>query len=125
MSQNVEVAILDEYTLVPGVIFVGLVTRHGRLLDYRAKGGLKFSEEQKEMFFMSISLYQSMQHDHDESLGEVKYTVTERENFRTISIPSGQDTLVIMTSGDFSSTVKNVLKAITHAKNLDTEHSTM
>ncbi len=124
MSQNIEVAILDEYILVPGVMFVGLVTKHGRLLDYRAKGGLKFSEEQKEMFFMSISLYQSMQHDHDESLGEVKYTITERENFRTISIPSGQDTLVIMTSGDFSSIIKNVLKAIDHAKNLDTQNNT-
>jgi len=124
ISQNVEVADLDEYITVPGVEFVGLVTRNGRLIDQRTKNGLKFSEEQKEMFFMSLTLYQSMQHDYDESFGAVKYTITERENLRIVSIPTGQDTLVIMVNGSFSSTIKNLLKAINHVKNLDVSHNT-
>jgi hypothetical protein len=119
MSQNVSVVRLDEYLLVPGVEFVGLVTGNGRLADYRTKNGLRFSEEQKEMFFMSVSLYQTMQHDYDENLGEVKYTITERKNFRIVSVPYGQDTVVIVMKGKFSSTIKKVLKAIDHAKNQD------
>ncbi len=119
MSQNISIVRLDEYLLVPGVEFVGLVTRNGRLVDYRAKNGLRFSEEQKEMFFMSVSLYQTMQHDYDENFGAVKYTITERENFRIVSVPNGQDTVVIVMKGKFSSTVKKVLEAIDHVKNQD------
>jgi roadblock/LC7 domain-containing protein len=125
MSQNVEVTCLDEYLLVHGVEFVGLVTRNGRLVDYRAKNGLKFSEGQKEMFFMSVSLYQTMQHDYDDSFGAVRYTITERENFRIVTIPNGQDTLVIVIKGSFSSTVKKVLDAINHVKNQDSENKNM
>ena len=125
MSQNVEVVCLDEYLLVHGVEFVGLVTRNGRLVDYRAKNGLKFPEEQKEMFFMSVSLYQTMQHDYDDSFGAVKYTITERENFRIVTIPHGQDTLVIMMKGSFSSTIKKVLEAINHVKSQYSENKNM
>lgn len=119
MSQNIEVACLEEYLLVNGVEFVGLVTRNGRLVDYRAKNGFKFPDEQKEMFFMSVSLYQTMQQDYDDSFGAVGYTITERENFRIMTIPHGQDTLVIAMKGSFSSTVKRVLEAINHVKNQD------
>ncbi|MGI0061331.1 MAG: hypothetical protein ACREBA_02635 [Nitrosotalea sp.] len=119
MSQNVAIVCLDEYLLVPGVEFVGLVTKNGRLVDYKAKNGLRFSEEQKEMFFMSVSLYQTMQHDYDENFGVIKYTITERENFRIVSVPNGQDTVVIVMKGKFSSTIKKVLEAIDHAKNQD------
>jgi roadblock/LC7 domain-containing protein len=124
MSQNIEVVCLDEYLLLQGVEFVGLVTGNGRLVDYRAKNGMLFSEEQKEMFFMSVSLYQTMQHDYDESFGVVKYTITERENFRIISMPSGQDTIVIVMKGKFSSTIKKVLEAINHVKNHDSNTRT-
>lgn len=122
MSQNVEVACLDEYLLVNGVEFVGLVTRNGRLVDYKSKNGLKLTDEQKEMFFMSVSLYQTMQQDYDATLGAVRYTITERENFRIVTIPHGQDTLVIATKGSFSSTIKRVLEAINHIKNQDSEN---
>ncbi len=119
MSQNVTIVCLDEYLLVPGVEFVGLVTGNGRLVDYRTKNGLKFSEEQKEMFFMSVSLYQTMQHDYDENFGAVQYTITERENFRIVSVPKGQDTVVIVMKGKFSSTIKKILESIDHVKNQD------
>ena len=122
MSQNVEVACLDEYLLVNGVEFVGLVTRNGRLVDYKSKNGLKFTDEQKEMFFMSVSLYQTMQQDYDDNLGAVRYTITERENFRIVTIPYGQDTLVIAMKGSFSSTIKRVLEAINHVKNQDSKN---
>ncbi|MGI0065672.1 MAG: hypothetical protein ACREAT_02810, partial [Nitrosotalea sp.] len=123
MSQNVSVVCLDEYLLVHGVEFVGLVTGNGRLVDYRAKNGLQFSEEQKEMFFMAVSLYQTMQHDYDESFGTVKYTITERENFRIVSVPHEQDTIVIVMKGKFSSTVKKILEAINHVKNQNNKYN--
>src|SRR6185437_782163 len=122
MSQNIEVACLDEYLLVNGVEFVGLVTRNGRLVDYKSKNGLKFTDEQKEMFFMSVSLYQTMQQDYDDNFGAVRYTITERENYRIDTIPHGQDTLVIAMKGSFSSTIKRVLEAINHVKNQDSKN---
>ncbi len=125
MSQNVEVACLDEYLLVPGIEFVGLVTRNGRLVDHRTKNGLQFSEEQKEMFFMSVSLYQTMQQDYDEKLGAVKYTITERENFRIVTVPKGQDTVVFVMKGKFSSTVKKLMEAINHVKNQDSKYKNL
>jgi len=122
MSQNIEVACLDEYLLVNGIEFVGLVTRNGRLVDYKSKNGLKFTDEQKEMFFMSVSLYQTMQQDYDDNFGAVRYTITERENYRIVTIPHGQDTLVIAMKGSFSSTIKRVLEAINHVKNQDSKN---
>ncbi|HEX5358554.1 MAG TPA: hypothetical protein VFW99_01415 [Candidatus Nitrosotalea sp.] len=122
MSQNVEVACLDEYLLVNGVEFVGLVTRNGRLVDYKSKNGLKFSDEQKEVFFMSVSLYQKMQQDYDDDFGTVRYTITERENCRIVTIPHDQDTLVIAIKGSFPSTIKRVLEAINHVKNQDSKN---
>ncbi len=118
MSQNIQVGRLDEY-LVHGVEFVGLVAKNGRLIDHRSRNGLKFSEEQMEMFFMSISLHESMQHDFDDELGIVKYTITERENFRIVSIPDGQDVIVLIMKGSFVSTVRKVKEAINHVKNQD------
>lgn len=118
MSQNIQVAYLDDY-LVQGVEFVGLVTRNGRLTDYRSNNGLKLTEEQKEMFFMSISLYESMQQDFDDNLGAVKYTITERGNHKIVAIPKEHDIVVLIMKSSFASTIKKVKEAINHVKNLD------
>lgn len=62
-----------------------------------------------------------MQHDYDDSFGAVRYTITERESLRIVSIPNGQDTVVIVMKGSFSSTITKVLDAINHVKNQDNE----
>ncbi|MDE1725299.1 MAG: hypothetical protein KGH76_05325 [Thaumarchaeota archaeon] len=115
MSQNVQVNNLEDY-MVHGVEFVGRITKNGRLIDYRTRNTVLLSDEQKEMFFMSISLYESMQRDFDENLGSVKYTITERKNFQIISIPEGQDIIVLIMKGSFASTIKRIKEAINYMK---------
>jgi hypothetical protein len=119
MSQTIEARHLDEHMLGDGIDFVGLVTKNGRLVDCN-KNSLNLSKEQKEMFFMSCSLQQRMNQDYDEDFGQVKYSVTERENHRIITIPQESDTLIFVVDneGEFLSRVKNILDAIRHAKSM-------
>jgi hypothetical protein len=119
MSQTIEARHLDEHMLGDGIDFVGLITKNGRLVDCN-KNSLNLSKEQKEMFFMSCSLQQRMNQDYDEDFGQVKYSVTERENHRIITIPQESDTLIFVVNneGEFLSRVKNILDAIRHAKSM-------
>lgn len=116
MSQNIQVSNLENY-LVSGVEFAGRITKNGRLIDYRTKNTILLSDEQKEMFFMSISLYESMQSDFDDNLGSVRYTITERKGFRIVSIPEGQEIIVLIMKGSFASTIKRIKEAINYMKN--------
>ena len=118
VSQTIEAIHLDEQMLGAGIDFIGLITKNGRLVDCNNKNSLNLSLEQKEMFFMSCSLQQRMNQDYDEDFGRVKYSVTERENHRIITIPQESDTLIFVmdNNGEFLSRVKGILKAIKHAK---------
>ena len=121
MSQSTKSLHLDEHMLEHGIEFVGLIDRNGRLVACKEKDSLNLSKEQKEMFFMSCSLQQRMRQDYDNNFGQVKYTVTERENHRIITVPQELDTLVFVMdkSGEFLSRVKSLLDAIKHVKSLD------
>lgn len=92
MSQNIEALHLDESMLGDGIDFVGLVTKNGHIIDCNSGKNLNLSKEQKEMFFMHCSLQQRMNQDYDDDFGQVKYSVTERENSRIITIPQESDT---------------------------------
>jgi len=61
-----------------------------------------------------------MNQDYDEDFGQVKYSVTERENHRIITVPQDSDTLIFVMDnyGEFLSRVKSILNAIRHAKSL-------
>ena len=110
-SQQIEVKSLDKYLLVDGVEFVGLISKNGRLVDCKSKNNLCFTKQQEEMYFMSISLYHSMQRDYDENFGLMEYTIMVRENYKIISIPMEKETLVVVInkSGNFANTVDAVL----------------
>jgi len=110
-SQQIEVKSLDKYLLVDGVEFVGLISKNGRLVDCKSKNNLCFTKQQEEMYFMSISLYHSMQRDYDENFGLMEYTVMVRENYKIISIPMEKETLVVVISksGNFANTVDEIL----------------
>jgi len=51
-----------------------------------------------------------MNQDYDDNLGQVKYSVTERENNRIITVPQESNTLIfVMDNGDeFLSRVKSL-----------------
>ena len=120
MSQSVKNVSFDEQILEHGIEFAGLITKNGHLIDCKTKNHINFSNEQKEMFFMSCSLQQRMHQDYDDKFGKVKYTITEREDYRIITIPQGSDTLIFVMDkhGAFFSRVRKLLKAINHMKNL-------
>jgi len=118
MSQSIEDLHLDECMLGEGIDFVGLITKNGHLVDYGNINSLNLSREQKEMFFMSYSLQQKMNQDYDDNFGQVKYTITERENYRIITVPKESYTVIFVmkNDGEFLSRIKRVLDAIGHAK---------
>ena len=121
MSKNIEALHFDEQMLGNGVEFAGLVTKNGHLVAAgNDQNNFDLSKDQMEMFFMSCSLQQRMDQDYDDNFGQVKYTVTERENFRIITVPQGSDTLIFVMdkSGEFLSGVKTLLDAIKHVKSL-------
>ncbi|HYL65491.1 MAG TPA: DUF6659 family protein [Candidatus Limnocylindrales bacterium] len=113
MAQQIEVKSLDAY-LLDEVEFVGLISKHGRLVDHKSKNNLNLTKQQKEMFFMSISFYQRMQNDYDEKFGIVKYTMIERENFMILSIPVHEETLIVVMNKNknFIPTVRIIFESI-------------
>ena len=118
MSQSIKPFHLDGQMLEQGIEFVGLINGLGRLVASSNKNSLNLSNEQEEMFFMSCSLQQRMRQDYNDNFGEVKYTVTERENYRIISIPQESDTLIFVMdkSGEFLSRIKIHLDIIRDSK---------
>lgn len=117
MAQQIETKSLQEY-LLDGVEFVGLISKHGRLVDHISRKDLSMTKQQREMFFMSVSLHGAMQHDYDESFGIVKSTIMERENFMILSAPIHEDTLIVVMNknGNFSTTLKTILDSISLQK---------
>lgn len=124
MSEIIEAVHLDENMLEHGIEFIGLINRNGRLVACEDKNSFNLSKEQKEMFFMSCSLQQRMRQDYDDNFGQVKYTVTERENYRIITVPQESDTLIFVMdkSGEFLLRIKRLMDAIRHAKTLKRAH---
>jgi len=118
MSLEFGVKSLEEYHLGHGVEFLGLINKQGRLTNFAAKNELSISKEQKEMFFMSVSLNQAMLRDYDDTLGPVNYTMTEREKFRVISVPIQDGTLIVIMSkkGKILPTIKKILQSLNYAK---------
>jgi len=118
MSLEFGVKSLEEYQLGHGVEFLGLVSKQGRLTDYTAKNELGISKEQKEMFFMSVSLNQAMLRDYDDTLGPVNYTITEREKFSIVSVPVQSGTLVVIMSKKrkILPIIKKILQTLNYTK---------
>jgi len=70
------------------------------------------------MFFIECSLQQRMSQDYDHDLGKVKYSITERENHRIITIPQDSDTLIFVMDkkGELLPKVNGLLDAIRHVR---------
>jgi hypothetical protein len=120
MSETTHALHFDDNIVGGGVQFVGLITKSGRLVAGETKNNFNLSKEQMEMFLITCSLHQRMQQDYDENFGQVQFSVIERENFRIIMIPQGQDTLMFVMdrNSQFSSGVQGLLDAIKYPQEL-------
>jgi hypothetical protein len=121
MSNIVESVYLDENMLEKGIEFVGLISKSGRLAASKEKNCLNLARDRKEMFFMGLSLQQRMNTEYDDEFGQVKYSLTEREDKIIITIPQESDTLIFVMekSGNFLSRLKRLLNAIRRGKIMD------
>lgn len=85
-----------ESLLVHGVEFVGLINSQGRLIESLHGAQVPFPMTKSEMLFMGISLSSSLQRDFDDEFGSVKYSMTERENLKFLSIPCEYGLVIVL-----------------------------
>ena len=86
----------------PGVEFIGIINKRGKLTNWIGSVCFCMSETDKDMFFMQIALRSSMQKDFDKDLGMVTCCITQRESRKFISIPTSNDnTVLAITKSDY------------------------
>ncbi|MCH7969336.1 MAG: hypothetical protein IH841_08860 [Thaumarchaeota archaeon] len=99
----------------PGIDLIVLVNKRGRMVESIGTGDIGISKPKKEMFLMKIALRSAMQKDFDEDLGGVNYCMTQRGNRKFISIPTYDDsTVLVVTKSDFEHEefVKNITQTL-------------
>lgn len=77
-----------ESSFEDGVEFVGLINKQGRIIDSAYKNKTFFPISKNEMLFMTASLISSLQKEFDDDFGSVQFSITERENSKSVSIPT-------------------------------------
>src|SRR5574338_743705 len=93
--------ISEEIQSISGVDFIGLINSHGRIVNYTSGTEIPLTKQKKEMFCMSIALHHRMQSDFDEDFEPVKYSITERGNFKFVTIPILSKILFVRMKKDF------------------------
>lgn len=86
---------------IAGVDFVGLISGNGKIENYTPDTEILPSKQKKEMFCMGIALRHKMQNDFDDDFEPVKYNVTERGNFKFVTIPILSKILFVRMKRDF------------------------
>lgn len=81
--------------LESGIEFMGVVNEMGRMENFSCKNSGLFSREKSEIFSMFFRLKYSLQREFDDELGSVAYSMTERENYRIISIPVSSQIILL------------------------------
>lgn len=120
MAQNIDLLSIENHLLGQGVEFACFVNKYGRVIDCASKNAIYLPQEQK-MFFMMNSLNLAMQGDYDDNFGTVQYIVTERKNYRIVSIPVPSGSIVLVMKKDVTPLflVKKILKVIDYVRGLD------
>ena len=104
-----------------GVDFVGIINNKGRMIDFIGTDSLVMPKDKKEMFFMKITLRNSMQKDFDEDLGPVNYCLTQRGDAKFISLPiSGKKTVFVVTKNnvDHEEVIAKINKILQFSKQI-------
>lgn len=87
----------EKIQLFPGVRFVGVINKMGRLVS----GGLKediipyVEDEINKKMYMQLCLEISMRQDFDELLGAVEYIAARRKKVTMVSIPYKSNIVII------------------------------
>lgn len=73
--------------LEQGIQYLGIINKQGRLQTNISIHDVNITEKKKEILFMQQKLQNTMDSEFDENFGYVKYTITEREHSKILSIP--------------------------------------
>lgn len=98
----------------PKVRFCGVVNSLGRLVTGGFRDGIKplVNEDQRGMLYIQSTLEISMKREFNETLGNVNFSTTYRDNVALITIPIHQNYLLLMTVERNAETEQIVKKAI-------------
>ena len=82
----------------PKIRFCGVINPLGRLVTGGFRDGIKplDNEDQRQMLYIQSYLEMSMKGEFDDTLGNVNFITTYRDNVALISIPMPQNYLLMM-----------------------------
>jgi hypothetical protein len=79
-----------------GSEYIGIINKNGRLKElFHKENDLNMTEEEKEMFFMSLQLHMTLQSDFDAKLGSVNYLLIKRQSSRFVLIPTPEGFILV------------------------------
>jgi len=93
----------DVQNIDPKIRFAGVINPRGRLVAGGMKEGIEPLEKPKddEMLFMELALRVRMRKEFDKQLGQVKFSMSQREKALAMSFPVGvEDVLYVYTEPD-------------------------
>jgi hypothetical protein len=98
----------------PKVRFCGVINPLGRLVTGSFRDGIKplDNEDQRQMMYIQSYLEMSMKREFDDTLGNVNFITTYRDNIVLITIPMRQNYLLLMSverNAEIEQIVKNTI----------------
>jgi hypothetical protein len=98
----------------PKIRFCGVVNSFGRLVTGGFREGIRplDNEDQRQMMYIQSTLELSMKEEFDDTLGNVNFITTYRDNIALITIPMQQNYLLLMSverNAEIEQIVKNTI----------------
>jgi hypothetical protein len=98
----------------PKVRFCGVINPLGKLVTGSFRDGIKplDNEDQRQMMYIQSYLEMSMKREFDDTLGNVNFITTYRDNIALITIPMRQNYLLLMSverNAEIEQIVKNTI----------------
>lgn len=98
----------------PKIRFCGVVNSFGRLVTGGFREGIRplDNEDQRQMMYIQSTLEMSMKEEFDDTLGNVNFITTYRDNIALITIPMQQNYLLLMSverNAEIEQIVKNTI----------------
>ncbi|NOQ44486.1 MAG: hypothetical protein GQ471_02340 [Nitrosopumilus sp.] len=108
----------------PKVRFCGVINPLGRLVTGSFRDGIKplDNEDQRQMMYIQSYLEMSMKREFDDTLGNVNFITTYRDNIALITIPMRQNYLLLMSverNAEIEQIVKNTINIFENNGMLD------
>ncbi len=95
----------------PKIRFCGIINSMGKAIACGFKNGIHplNKEEQRQMLYIESSLELSMKNEFNDTLGNVNFIATYRDNLALITIPIKQNYLLLI-SAERNASIENIVK---------------